>query len=616
MEKLLIKGDVYTVATKTECTVTSANGTPLGKATAENPVSFTATTDRVELSDPDAEFARVNPKYAPVKLRLLGLLGGGSSAASPLPAGYIAADFLEGTGSQYVALPEFVFSSEDDIEWLIAFSNYPSTGNFGVWSCMNAHTVRQVAVMSMGGYVFNFFGGEIYSGTFEPGVYAFRNNGLYINGNLKKSLSITPKNTTSLYLFCQRYNNVPSYFAPVALSYFKVKGKLNLLPAIDASGAPCMFDAETKTPYYNSGSGAFVVGLNLKQARQLAKLPAGGGTLTVSLPWEAQLVQHNAEVVAALQAAKSNGWTITVQYREPEADSALYNKYAECTTATDMESVNADYKNDLTADGEWIYPLPELQDASFLMRYADNLRVWRVDLPKATKMARAFSDCPNLLLVEGKFSACTNVEYMCTSGGGAGFVFRAAMPKLKNALRAFTASGNLVRVESDFTAITSGFQTATYANALTYWASALPNLGDGTVMFYGCQLDKESTLRVVNSLRAYTSGSHSITMGIHIDHQTDEEVLSAIAEAETKGWTLTVQWNGTPTAAAASTFGLRRMPVYAKLGTLDRPDGTTEQVIDWGHYVTNWEANGYQEFASVEEAKEYFNIKETNHETF
>jgi len=66
MTKILVKGDVYTVATKTECTVTSANGTPLGKATAGNPLSFTAATDRVELSDPDAEFAHVNPKCAPV----------------------------------------------------------------------------------------------------------------------------------------------------------------------------------------------------------------------------------------------------------------------------------------------------------------------------------------------------------------------------------------------------------------------------------------------------------------------------------------------------------------------------------------------------------------------
>jgi hypothetical protein len=87
-------------------------------------------------------------------------------------------------------------------------------------------------------------------------------------------------------------------------------------------------------------------------------------------------------------------------------------------------------------------------------------------------------------------------------------------------------------------------------------------------------------------------------------------VLAAIADAESKGWTLTVQWNGTATAQTASTFGLRKPPIYAKLGTMERLDGSTVSVLDWGHYVTNWEENGYQEFASVEEAEEYFNINQ------
>jgi hypothetical protein len=42
---------------------------------------------------------------------------------------------------------------------------------------------------------------------------------------------------------------------------------------------------------------------------------------------------------------------------------------------------------------------------------------------------------------------------------------------------------------------------------------------------------------------------------------------------------------------------------------MELPDGTTENFLDWGHYVTNWEENGYTEFASVEEAEQHFNIK-------
>ena len=73
-----------------------------------------------------------------------------------------------------------------------------------------------------------------------------------------------------------------------------------------------------------------------------------------------------------------------------------------------------------------------------------------------------------------------------------------------------------------------------------------------------------------------------------------------------KGWTVTVQWNGTASAASASTYGMRgrRDPVYAKLGE----DFDGKPFLDWGHYVTNWEENGYMVFASLEEAKEYFHI--------
>ena len=121
-------------------------------------------------------------------------------------------------------------------------------------------------------------------------------------------------------------------------------------------------------------------------------------------------------------------------------------------------------------------------------------------------------------------------------------------------------------------------------------------------MCQNCQLSKESTLAILNTIPSYTSGSHPLTLGIHVDHKTDDEVLSAIANAEAKGWTLTVQWNGTSTAQTTSTFGLRKPSIYAKLSEIERSDGSKEQIIDWGHYVTNTEE--YQEFSSLEEAYE------------
>ncbi|MBQ4594791.1 MAG: hypothetical protein IJA81_09170 [Akkermansia sp.] len=54
--------------------------------------------------------------------------------------------------------------------------------------------------------------------------------------------------------------------------------------------------------------------------------------------------------------------------------------------------------------------------------------------------------------------------------------------------------------------------------------------------------------------------------------------------------------------------------IYARVEMVERPDGTLERVLDWGHYVTNWEANGYRVFGSVEEACEYFGITEEERE--
>ena len=135
-----------------------------------------------------------------------------------------------------------------------------------------------------------------------------------------------------------------------------------------------------------------------------------------------------------------------------------------------------------------------------------------------------------------------------------------------------------------------------------------PVLQSGKISVNNGILDKASVLRICNTVPTWTTGTHELWLGIHIDHQTDEEVLAAIANAESKGWTLTVQWNGTPTAQAATTYGLRKPLIYAKVDEMERTDNTVERVLDWGHYVTD--PTGYEEFRSVEAAREYFGLPE------
>ena len=77
-----------------------------------------------------------------------------------------------------------------------------------------------------------------------------------------------------------------------------------------------MYDKVDKAPFTKSGSGSFIVGMTLSQARKLSNLPATGGSLTVSLPTG---YDSDAGVMSALDSARANGWTLTIQTYTPEA---------------------------------------------------------------------------------------------------------------------------------------------------------------------------------------------------------------------------------------------------------------------------------------------------------
>lgn len=90
----------------------------------------------------------------------------------------------------------------------------------------------------------------------------------------------------------------------------------HFIPAVSPQGEACFFDTITKTPFFSSTDSKFLVGFTLSQARNLSKLPVTeNGKLTVSLPWESQ---WDTGVQNALSIAATKGWTIIVQYSDPE----------------------------------------------------------------------------------------------------------------------------------------------------------------------------------------------------------------------------------------------------------------------------------------------------------
>lgn len=100
------------------------------------------------------------------------------------------------------------------------------------------------------------------------------------------------------------------------------------IPSIDDKGKPCLFDKIVMAPNYAWDSSKIVVGLTLKQARRLGNLPATGGTtggtLTISLPTGYDV---DSEVTAALETARSKGWTLTIQTYTPEESTSTTSTF-------------------------------------------------------------------------------------------------------------------------------------------------------------------------------------------------------------------------------------------------------------------------------------------------
>lgn len=281
-------------------------------------------------------------------------------------------------------------------------------------------------------------------------------------------------------------------------------------------------------------------------------------------------------------------------------------KYADCVTVDDMIAVNPDYKNDLTSDGEWLYELPKLKRlfrgddwlAGGLFNGNKKIKKWSVDLPSVVYFGSAFANS-SLEEFYGKTPAYTTPATCCYAAQlymQSGFTFK------NTPLRIFVGDLSKAKVLD--------YETFGYLKHLEVFETELTS-ADYLMCFDGCQFNKNIAITILSkfqskeNLKAMGLGTRCIgNIGIHVDYKNDEEVLAAIAEVEAKGWNLTVQWNGTPTSTA-STLSFGQL-IYATVNVKERPDGTVEGSLIWGHYVTD--PTGYETFRSLESAYEYFGL--------
>lgn len=317
-----------------------------------------------------------------------------------------------------------------------------------------------------------------------------------------------------------------------------------------------------------------------------------------------------ATVTALLERVLPQGVEVVRYNHHIEVSWRDINKYAQCVTREDMLAVNPDYKNDFTSDGEWLYPLTKMEvcadrygKPAWYLFEGVNQRRFITEMPAAINVYRMFN---------GASFDEVRISLPNFTNQSQGIIFGAAnikkavlvAPKWENmAWFCNGASIETLEIDAPVTNLDSMAPNPTkYKLRNVRLTTAQLSTANGA--FYRAQLTRESALHILGILPTYTSGTHNLTIGIHVDHKTDEEVLAAIANAEAKGWTLTVQWNGTPTAQASVTYGLRKPPIYARVSEMENG----EKYLDWGHYVTD--PTGYEEFRSVEAAREYFDLPE------
>lgn len=116
------------------------------------------------------------------------------------------------------------------------------------------------------------------------------------------------------------------------------------------------------------------------------------------------------------------------------------------------------------------------------------------------------------------------------------------LPSARSAEYAFSNSG-LESFTADLSSVANGEGAFDQCLSLSSFNSTLPSLYDGTAMFGGCSLDKESAIRVLNSLPTYSSGTHALLIGMDRTNEGDEDIQTAIDSAEAKGWNVTPEWS-------------------------------------------------------------------------
>ena len=214
---------------------------------------------------------------------------------SELPAGYMRCKYLESTGTQYIQLPEFSIEDHPKVHFKFFINNDYNTdvrifgqrndnvSNLSFGTGFNNNAAFDYGYLMARIYEIKPY--LVYDCTFLDTIltingivtipWSFNSIGSYGGGEY---YGILPK--FIIFGQCRDGINVINAKANLRIMEFCIENKFNLIPALDPSGRPCMYDTVTKQPFYNAGTGEFLYelsGVLSKLIRRLRRL--GGGSL-------------------------------------------------------------------------------------------------------------------------------------------------------------------------------------------------------------------------------------------------------------------------------------------------------------------------------------------------
>lgn len=210
----------------------------------------------------------------PTSLNPMGTIGGNG-----LPIGWTELEYLESTGTQYIdtgVLPwsDMLFYIDAEAPGADANLNYALNGSTwnnnpgipGEYRVYPWHVYNNGATVMVWGQNNVKYIDESklkYTGRLSITVDGAK---AVINGDIIPFRVTSPASQCgdSIYIFNRHNPLSPPASAGYAQRIFEVKldnhrgGKVHMMPALDPTGRPCMFDLVTRRPFYNQGTGEFL----------------------------------------------------------------------------------------------------------------------------------------------------------------------------------------------------------------------------------------------------------------------------------------------------------------------------------------------------------------------